>query len=321
MSDKQYDLRTQKVDNSSKKGKEKGKGNMPPKAASGKKGVADAPPPPPPQQAAPQPQSDDAVKAIDTPTESQSIMGEMRKLFSEFSNKIDGKLNFVIAELADVKNDISLMRRDVSDLEKAVEDTSARIESVEIDKIPTIETAIIKLRNELEDQLVRQELHNRKQNLLFYGIESTTDEDAYTTASTAISSILNVPVEVAKQMQIVNAHRLPRRGKATTGTPGPDPIIVRFGRMIDRDRILRAYEETERSRAKATPDQPAQTRISVRCDLPAVMKRERGRLSAIAYNLRKTKSQKTKIKIQGTTVVLLTKEANDQRANWTTWSE
>ena len=154
---------------------------------------------------------------------------------------------------------------------------------------------------------------------IFYGVESTPNEDVYMATTTVISGLLSVSDEEAKLIQIVNAHRLPRRGKATTSTPEPDPIIVRFAKMTDRDRILRSYEETERTK---TPDQSAQhQRISVRCDLPAVMKRERGRLSSIAYNLRKTKSLKTKIKIQGTSVVLLTKAANDQRANWTTWSE
>ena len=89
----------------------------------------------------------------DTPDDPRSVMMqvEMRKLFSEFSANIDGKLNIMINDLASVKRDLSVIKREVRDLEKAVEDTSGRIESVETDKIPTIESSITQLRKDLED--------------------------------------------------------------------------------------------------------------------------------------------------------------------------
>ena len=320
MNDKEYDLRTQKVSNNSKKAGQKSKAKADStlsKTVSEKEGVACASAP---VQPAP------PVEMIeDTPDDPRSVMPEMRKLFSEFSANIDGKLNIMINDLASVKRDLSVIKREVRDLEKAVEDTSGRIESVETDKIPTIESSITQLRKDLEDQLVRQELHHRKQNLLFYGIAPAPDEDVYATATKVISGILHIPAVEAQQIHIINAHRLPRRGNATGAAAppaGPDPIIIRFGRMLDRDRIIRAYEreETERARSKSTQVEPAPThRISVRSDLPPVMKRERGRLSAIAYNLRKSQSLKTKIKVQGTSVILLTRENKDQ--TWTTWSE
>ena len=120
-------------------------------------------------------------------------------------------------------------------------------------------------------------------------------------------------------------HRLPTK-KPSVGAgnaPEPlDPIIVRFMKMSDRDRVLRAFEQPRQPRSAngniaAGPD----NRITVRTDLQPKMTRERGRLASVAYKLRKTKQLKTKIVIHAAKVLLQTKNPNEPSSNWKTWSE
>ena len=125
------------------------------------------------------------------------------------------------------------------------------------------------------------------------------------------------------KIPVVNIHRLPTKSTpigATNAPEPPDPIIVRFARMSDRDNLLRAFEQPRRPR-NATEKSPARVRITVRTDLPPRMKRERGRLASIAYNLRKTKNLKTKIAVRGAKVVLMTKHPNEPSSAWSTWSD
>ena len=56
----------------------------------------------------------------------------------------------------------------------------------------------------------------------------------------------------------------------------PDPMIVKFARMEEREMVYRARTQL-----------PVTSKMSVRTDLPADLKRKRGALSQIAYTMRK----------------------------------
>ncbi|XP_041481967.1 uncharacterized protein LOC121429122 [Lytechinus variegatus] len=253
------------------------------------------------------------------------LLLEMRKMFTDFQRDIDIKLDHVISDLNAVKSDIRMVKSAVHDLEISSADTSARISTVEADKLPGIERFIAKVRADFDDKLLNLEIHHRKQNLLFYGIPKQTNEDIYKTTSFALGKLLEIPVEEADQIQIINAHRLPtkRTHNGASGTPAPeapDPIIVRFAKMYDRDRILRAFEQPRQPRA-TDGNRRDGDRVTVRTDLPPSMKRERGHLASVAYNIRRTKQLKTRIRIQGTKVLLQTKNPNAPSSQWSTWTE
>ena len=255
-----------------------------------------------------------------------SILSEMRKMFADFKSDLNKKLDRVITDLDSVKNDIAEMKSKTQELELSVADTSARISTVETDKIPGIEGRLKKMQTEFEDKLMLHELHNRKQNLLFYGIPSQPNENVYKQAAGAFSKILEIPMEDASSIPLVNAHRLPTKKPPSDGANHarnpPDPIIVRFVRMSDRDRVLQAFEQPPHPRSRNTSgNASADTRITVRTDLPPPMKRERGRLASIAYQLRKTKQMKTKIVIHGTKVMLKTRNQSEPTSNWAIWHD
>ena len=136
---------------------------------------------------------------------------------------------------------------------------------------------------------------------------------------------LKVSRDEAAGIQLVNAHRLPT--SRNNGTPRHSnqqaPIIVRFSKMSDRDRLLQSFERPRQAR-EAGDDEPPTPRIAIRTDLPPSMKRERGRLAAAAYTIRKTQHLATSIRVIGTKVVLLTRKraANGEApAKWEEWNE
>ena len=255
------------------------------------------------------------------------MLAEIRKMFGSFSDKIEGKLDNVITDLNSLKREVSLLKSTIYDLEKSAEDTAARVHNVETEKLPQIHRNLATLKTEIEEKLLHMELHNRKQNLLFYGIPQHPREDVHVTVSEAIAKILNTPVDEVMNIPIINAHRLPTRNPAQgTGSQAsrPDPMIVRFAKMVDRDKILHAFEHPPGPPPNENHAEPRQTgpRVTVRTDLPPTMKRERGRLAHIAYEMRSNqRGLKTRIKIIGSKVVLQTKKASEAGSTWSTWNK
>ncbi|XP_072179985.1 uncharacterized protein [Diadema setosum] len=262
------------------------------------------------------------------PEHNREIMTELKSMFTQFSTEFHFKFDKVISDLSEMKNDVAAMKVTINDLETSASDTSTRISTLESEKIPEIEHSIDSLRMELEDKLVAQEIHLRKQNLLFYGIPSQPNEDVHEVLTDTVSKLLDISTEEATGIPYVNIHRLPRKrstnqaGNSST-TDAPDPIIARFVRMSDRDRILRAFEQPRlpQQPRETSGNLPATRQVTVRTDLPPRMKRERGRLATVAYDLRKNRHLKTRISIQGTKVLLMTKKPDDPSGNWKQWSE
>ena len=72
------------------------------------------------------------------------------------------------------------------------------------------------------------------------------------------------------------------------------------------------------------PTQPAFSRVTIRTDLPPAMKRERGRLATIAYNIRRNNHLSTRITVSGTKVLLQTRKhvkTGEKPGPWSNWKE
>ena len=56
-----------------------------------------------------------------------SMLAEIRKMFSAFSAKIEKKLDDVITDITSLKQDVSTLKTTINALETSASDTSARI--------------------------------------------------------------------------------------------------------------------------------------------------------------------------------------------------
>ena len=308
------------------------------------------------------------------PTSVTGIFNELKGMFTNLSLQMTAKMDSVLSEICAVKHDLAETKRFVADIESAVNFNASQITSLEKETIPKMNDEIETKISNVEEKLMLLELHQRKQNLLIYGMPDGKDEDIYKVVAMVICHFLNVSPEEARNIPIINAHRLPSARRDSQPT-GPRPIIVRFSHMADRDALLQAYEQPKRgpgpssshqpasSAASAHPTQPAPSaqpasppghstahprptpatyaarvgpqpathlptldysRITIRTDLPPTMKRERGRLASIAFNLRREKKLSTRIRINGTQVYLQTRQTKaggGPQTPWTVWKE
>ena len=130
---------------------------------------------------------------------------------------------------------------------------------------------------ELNEKLLLLEKHDRKYNLLFYGIPVERGEDLFGKKRQVFLEVLDSRLD---GMYFVNGHRL-----FSDPALGPRPALIQFGSYEDREIVLsNAYKL-------------ARTRKRIPTDLPVVMKR--GRLAKDAYKIRQDERMQTRIKEKG----------------------
>ncbi|XP_072165320.1 uncharacterized protein [Diadema setosum] len=210
-------------------------------------------------------------------------MARLRSDFDTFAEKVLSKLNNVCAGITTVQQDIRAINTTLAELQHSAEDTPARLTEIEQIKLPKVEKEGKEAEERLRDALTAMELHDRKQNLLFYKIAPTTGDNTPQKAAAEIRDAitkLGYSPEKAEAIPMVHAHRVPRKQQhREPNVPStPDPIIVRFASMFDRDAILKAYDATQRQL-------PAGTTLpfTIRTDLPPGLTAKRYRLEKIAY--------------------------------------
>ena len=246
-----------------------------------------------------QPVPPGTLPGIGTAQTADLHMGEVRWMFEQLNEKMD---------------------KFIRTIEHSVQDNSDRIIDVENVKIPQLRKEIQRVEADFSNKLLEREIHERKQNLLVYGIASKQNENVEAVVKNKIALMLN---DSAEEMRFVNVHRLPRRHNPTGSDKAPEAIIVRFVRMADREKVLQGYytysaaqNRKKRNREgvaheagrEAAEDDPL-FRVSFRTDLPRVMKIKRSQLASKAYVLRK-RGLMTRIRVVGTEVILQTRRIN-----------
>lgn len=259
-------------------------------------------------------------------------------MFRNFAVETNDKMDTVIADFASFRSDLAEMTTKVTELESSVENASSRISSFENSKLPDLNKKIDNVKEVLEEKLLLYEIHNRKLNLLIYGVTQRSNENIYETVATTFAHLLNIPRDQAEKIPLTNAHRVPRGknpvrpgpvdNQQTRAASAPDPIIVRFCKMTDRDRVLQAFERPKPRGDPTGAAAPGATevsreRITVRTDLPPGMKRERGRLATIAYQIRQRQKVSTRIIVNKTKIILQTrkKTENGRPDPWLNYKE
>ena len=306
----------------------------------------------------PAPGNRDHVTPLPATAADASILTEMRSMFKDLTVQMNSKFDLVIADITAIKRELNITKNAVIDLEKSVDFNDSKIKNLEKEVLPKIHEQLTKKSEEIEDKLILLELHQRKQNLLIYGVPERKNENVYDTVKAVMTHFISR--EFAHKVSIVNTHRLPGpQAGNQRDRDRPRAIIVRFVNMADRDNLLQAFEQPRRNPTasspttghqasgtsdtiRAEPRQPTQLpgqqgepqptysrvaatdvqtfkRVTIRSDLPISMKRERGRLAELAYKLRQ-KQFATRIRISGTKVYLQTRKHLQNGAPPTSWS-
>ncbi|XP_072020293.1 LOW QUALITY PROTEIN: uncharacterized protein [Amphiura filiformis] len=178
--------------------------------------------------------------------------------------------------------------------------------------IPELKAEMDKKVQLLEEKLLLLEIHDRKRNLLVYGVEEEKMRHKMVMLDVWHHNYSCSEEQLERGVVMTSCHRLPQSRHARCDSDGklpPRPVIVRFG--FDSDRAFFGNLNNMKRGCK----------LRVLDDLPPEMKRERGRLASIAYNIRKEQHQSTKIVVAGTKVSLQYKPRNRPDLDWKTYKD
>lgn len=215
---------------------------------------------------------------------------EMETKFSDFFDNFREELLALKTDMGESKEKLTSLSSKVLEIENSLEFQSKEQkdhEKKQDEKLDKVEKDLDKKIKDLDAKLMLLEKHDRKYNLLFYGIKEDHNENIYEKVRELFLTDLEMEEEKVQSMYFAHAHRLPSNSRE-----GPRPLIVRFTSFEERESVL------------AHAPKLAGTRRRIVSDLPVPMKKERARLAKQAYDIRKKEGLQTRIKDKGLEVYL-----------------
>ncbi|KAK6178422.1 hypothetical protein SNE40_013214 [Patella caerulea] len=208
---------------------------------------------------------------------------EITNAVKEIKEEISARFNVLDAKITEVHN------KNV-EIEKSVEFNCENTDQLKTEA-QKIRVQIKEEVQMLNEKSILAEKHDRKYNLVFYGIPQTNEEDINET----MSNFLQEQLQLNSKMEIANQHRLRKR----EDREGPPPIIVKFVHYRDLEAVLQKRNLLRKGQ-------------QVLQDLPQVMKQERHKLAGIAYDIRKHEHLKTRIRDHGIHMILETRGTGEK---------
>jgi hypothetical protein len=209
-----------------------------------------------------------------------------------------------------VKKDLKDVCNRVTELEQSRDYDSERIEKVVREIIPSVKQSCEANSKTTSDRLLQIEVYQRQRNLIFDGIPEGDDEDPENLVRVLFREKLAIPAETADKIPFYAVHRLSQR-KREDDRPRSKPrhrsLIVSFSQIKDRDCVLRHLKNLK----------DMEERITVKVDVPPVLRQERQRLEEKAYRLRQEEKKKTRVIVRGTSLLL--QWFNEKKKFWETY--
>lgn len=207
---------------------------------------------------------------------------------------VKSDLNSTKVIIHESKDEIKKLRDDHYDLERGVQEMDTQLNILETQKMDSLRQDLDASIRELKVKHVLLEKHERKYNIMIYGLPEAAGENMDLFLPNFFKEHLGIIQDKAVEMPIANAHRVPTRTRP--GQPkGPNPVIVRFIHYADKQFVI--------SRGKRLMG----TKIRMLDDLPIIMKEARHELANVAYTIRHDEKLQTKIRVNGVKLVLETR--------------
>ena len=257
----------------------------------------------------------------ENPTKSQlsetDFQAQLLSMIREMDNKLSGRLDQIDKKFSgmflEMKTDIRQLKENMTETTDKLNDLVIQVDDMEENiehnvkiardmkkeckqKQSKTEKKLMERIKSLEDKLKLLEKHDRKYNLLFYGIQETENERVVEKLRTFFKNDLKIDRNSVENMRFTNGHRIPSKG------PGPKPIIFRFTSHDDLNLVL------------SNSYRLAGTKKRILIDLPLEMKQKRARLAKETFNIRRNEEKQTRILVRGLDVFLQVR--NDEHSAW-----
>lgn len=179
--------------------------------------------------------STDSTVSIDVINDLKQLMLTMKQEMGDMKQEIMSKLTENQQEIKEIKDEIKSLKSTVTDVEKCTSFNSDKIDEIEQKRIPEIKSQFENNIQHLEEKILLMELHDRKNNLLIYGVEDNNipNEDTEQVMISSFQRNFAVKDEhIERGIVLVACHRLPRSKFAKPDSPRA--VIARFAYASDR---------------------------------------------------------------------------------------
>lgn len=227
------------------------------------------------------------INDTNTPTTfnmSVAAIAEQLQQVLERLTSMEGKLDGVFEKVQSLETVLSGVKSDVKELQTTT--SNLKKATVEMDAgLSNLNTEVQELRNEIDenrkeikatnDRCLYYEVYNRRENLRFLGIQESNGEEENTIQTLYQFFERELELESARDIEFQRVHRI---GKKTAGNR---PIIARFLRFPDRERVFkRALELRNDIEVKVYSDLPKEIQERRKKQWPKLKKaREEGKLA------------------------------------------
>jgi hypothetical protein len=210
------------------------------------------------------------------------LKGLILGLEAKLDKKLDDGFEKVTERVDKLSDKLEVLEVDVDNVKQSQAKDHEKMEKMEQEL------------GELRRSLLLTQVYSRKYHLLLYGVEGFESSPAACIERVRkfASENLKLDEDFAKKLVIRNAHRLQKRDV------GPTPIIVVFLYWQQRDAFMRAGRNL------------AGTKMSVRTDLPPVLKQRRGQLASAAYEIRRDEHVQARVQEKGIDVWIETRKSS-----------
>ena len=170
------------------------------------------------------------------PTMSAELQQVVSAVVNQVNENMNAKFDVVQHQLLDLSNSVNAVKREVNDLKTKV----STLENAQLETTDSID-GVIKRIETLESERERQEQYSRRENVILHGLAEETGE-TYDSLRKKATDLLNSVVKDKewREADILRTHRLGKPRSASSGTPKPRPLIIRFVQFHDKLAVLNA---------------------------------------------------------------------------------
>ena len=155
-----------------------------------------------------------------------------------------------------LKRELMALQDSLEFSQKEQDEVKGRVEHVEVDAVSN------------KNRIIKQELYNRRWNLLFFGVKEESGENCKEKVVKIIADKLNI--RDASGIRFCGVHRIGRR---RMGPQRSRPIICRFTCREDRERVYKAKSKLKNTNIRINDDVPEEVReIRRKVLVPALKK-------------------------------------------------
>ena len=221
--------------------------------------------------------------------------------FNAIVSEIRSEVGHIKNDLGDTKDQLKSLKNEHIELERGVAAMDIQLHALELETLEKLRQDVQKDISALNQKQILLEKHERKYNILIYGVEEKPQEDMMDVLFEFMSKSLEIDEAKVRTIPIANAHRIPSLPRNDGRPKRPNPIIMRLIHFHDKEFLMsKGYKL-------------AGKRMRILDDLPVVMKQARSNLANIAYKIRQEETLQTRIRDIGTEMILETRQSSGER--------